>query len=91
MQADASAAPRARLSVATKTVYGLGDHTVNLVLSAASLLYLAFLTQFGGLRPSARRDRDPDRARGGRGHGSADGAHLGPHALDASGAGAATS
>jgi len=52
MQADGSAAPRARLSFATKTVYGLGDHTVNLVLSAASLLYLAFLTQVGGLRPS---------------------------------------
>jgi Na+/melibiose symporter-like transporter len=43
---------RARLSVATKIVYGLGDHTVNLVLSAASLLYLSFLTQVGGLSPS---------------------------------------
>ena len=52
MQTDASAAPRARLSVASKAVYGLGDHTVNLVLSAASLLYLAFLTEFGGLRPA---------------------------------------
>jgi sugar (glycoside-pentoside-hexuronide) transporter len=49
---DASAPPRARLSVASKVVYGLGDHTVNLVLSAASLLYLAFLTQYGGLRPA---------------------------------------
>jgi Na+/melibiose symporter-like transporter len=52
MRADGSVAPGARLSVATKTVYGLGDHTVNLVLSAASLLYLAFLTEFGGLRPA---------------------------------------
>ena len=52
MQASGSAASLARLSVATKIVYGLGDHTVNLVLSAASPLYLAFLTQIGGLRPS---------------------------------------
>ncbi len=52
MHADGSAASRARLSVAMKAVYGLGDHTVNLVLSAASLLYLAFLTQYGGLRPA---------------------------------------
>ena len=52
MQTDASAVPRARLSAVSKAVYGLGDHTVNLVLSAASLLYLAFLTQFGGLRPA---------------------------------------
>jgi sugar (glycoside-pentoside-hexuronide) transporter len=52
MRAEGSAAPGARLSIATKTVYGLGDHTVNLVLSAASLLYLAFLTQYGGLRPA---------------------------------------
>jgi GPH family glycoside/pentoside/hexuronide:cation symporter len=46
------AAPRKRLSVATKIVYGLGDHTVNLVLSSASLLYLAFLTEVAGLRPA---------------------------------------
>ena len=46
------AAPRARLSVATKIAYGLGDHTVNLVLSSASLLYLAFLTEIAGLRPA---------------------------------------
>ncbi len=52
MQAVGSAAPRARLSAVRKAVYGLGDHTVNLVLSAASLLYLAFLTQYGGLRPA---------------------------------------
>ena len=52
MPADAGAVTRARLSVATKSVYGLGDHTVNLVLSAASLLYLFFLTEFGGLRPA---------------------------------------
>jgi GPH family glycoside/pentoside/hexuronide:cation symporter len=52
MGAGGNAATPARLSVATKIVYGIGDHTVNLVLSAASLLYLAFLTQIGGLRPS---------------------------------------
>jgi len=52
MRADGGVAPRARLSAFRKTVYGLGDHTVNLVLSAASLLYLAFLTEFGGLRPA---------------------------------------
>jgi len=32
-------------------VYALGDHTVNLVLSAASLLYLVFLMEHGGLSP----------------------------------------
>lgn len=34
-----------------KSVYASGDHTVNLALSAASLLYLPFLMQFGGLSP----------------------------------------
>lgn len=36
----------------TKIVYALGDHTVNLVLSAASLLYLKYLTDVAGLRPA---------------------------------------
>ena len=40
-----------RLSTPSKTVYAIGDHTVNLVLSAVSLLYLKFLTDTGGLSP----------------------------------------
>ena len=40
-----------RLPRRTKIVYALGDHTVNLVLSAASLLYLKYLTDVAGLRP----------------------------------------
>ncbi len=41
-----------RLTKTTKSVYALGDHTVNLALSAASLLYLFFLTNVAGLRPA---------------------------------------
>ena len=40
-----------RLSSAKKAVYALGDHTVNLVLSAISLLYFKFLMDHGGLSP----------------------------------------
>jgi len=40
-----------RLSSANKAVYALGDHTVNLVLSAVSLLYFKFLMEHGGLSP----------------------------------------
>jgi len=40
-----------QLSRTGKAVYALGDHTVNLVLSAASLLYLVFLMEHGGLSP----------------------------------------
>jgi sugar (glycoside-pentoside-hexuronide) transporter len=40
-----------RLSTAKKAVYALGDHTVNLVLSAVSLLYFKFLMEYGGLSP----------------------------------------
>ena len=40
-----------RLSTAKKVVYALGDHTVNLVLSAVSLLYFKFLMEHGGLSP----------------------------------------
>ncbi len=40
-----------RLSSANKAVYALGDHTVNLVLSAISLLYFKFLMEHGGLSP----------------------------------------
>jgi GPH family glycoside/pentoside/hexuronide:cation symporter len=39
------------LPISTKLVYSLGDHTVNLVLSAASLLYFKFLTDVAELRP----------------------------------------
>jgi len=40
-----------RLSATGKAVYALGDHTVNLVLSAVSLLYFKFLLEHGGLSP----------------------------------------
>ncbi|MGE4605176.1 MAG: MFS transporter [Myxococcota bacterium] len=40
-----------RASGARKSMYALGDHTVNLVLSAASLLYFKFLMDHGGLSP----------------------------------------
>ena len=39
------------LPASTKFVYSLGDHTVNLVLSAASLLFFKFLTDVAELRP----------------------------------------
>jgi len=42
----------APLPISTKIVYALGDHTVNLVLSAASLLYFKFLTDVAELRPA---------------------------------------
>jgi sugar (glycoside-pentoside-hexuronide) transporter len=41
-----------RLSIATKTAYALGDHTLNLGLSVLSLFYLFFLTEVAGLRPA---------------------------------------
>jgi GPH family glycoside/pentoside/hexuronide:cation symporter len=40
-----------RLSTTHKGVYALGDHTVNLVLSAVSLLYFKFLMEHGDLSP----------------------------------------
>lgn len=43
--------PPERHSSARKSTYALGDHTVNLVLSAASLLYFKFLMDHGGLSP----------------------------------------
>ena len=36
----------------TKFVYGLGDHTLNLSLSALSIFYLDFLIEIAGLRPA---------------------------------------
>ncbi len=41
-----------RLSVLDKILYGLGDHTLNLSLSALSLLYVFYLTTYVGLRPA---------------------------------------
>jgi GPH family glycoside/pentoside/hexuronide:cation symporter len=41
-----------RLSAAAKLVYSLGDHTVNVVLSATAFFYLIFLTDEAGLRPA---------------------------------------
>jgi sugar (glycoside-pentoside-hexuronide) transporter len=40
-----------RLSTRDKTIYSIGDHTVNIVISAVSLLYLKFLIDQGGLSP----------------------------------------
>jgi sugar (glycoside-pentoside-hexuronide) transporter len=40
-----------RLTTGKKAVFALGDHTVNLVLSATSLLYFKFLMDYGGLEP----------------------------------------
>jgi GPH family glycoside/pentoside/hexuronide:cation symporter len=48
---DAHREPSERLTASTKFVYSLGDHTVNLVLSAASLLFFKFLTDVAELRP----------------------------------------
>lgn len=39
------------LPVRTKLLYATGDHTVNLSLSALSLLYLFFLTEYARLEP----------------------------------------
>ncbi|MBW2237195.1 MAG: MFS transporter [Deltaproteobacteria bacterium] len=39
----ADASPR-RLTVATKVIYSLGDHTVNVFLTAMTMLYINFLT-----------------------------------------------
>jgi sugar (glycoside-pentoside-hexuronide) transporter len=44
--------PERRLSPAAKGVYALGDHTVNVVLSATAFFYLIFLTDQAGLRPA---------------------------------------
>ena len=48
---DNAPAETAALPVRTKLVYATGDHTVNLSLSALSLLYLFFLTEYAGLQP----------------------------------------
>ncbi|HXV36113.1 MAG TPA: MFS transporter [Myxococcota bacterium] len=50
MSADTE--PR-RLSTRDKAIYALGDHSVNLVLSATALLYFKFLIEHGGLSPFA--------------------------------------
>jgi sugar (glycoside-pentoside-hexuronide) transporter len=42
---------RVRATAAAKAVFASGDHTVGLALSAASLLYFAFLMEHGGLDP----------------------------------------
>ncbi len=41
-----------RLAVRTKLGFALGDHSLNLALSALSLFYLVFLTDVAGLRPA---------------------------------------
>lgn len=45
-------APVPHLGPLRKLVFGLGDHTVNLSLSALSLLFFYFLTDVAGLRPA---------------------------------------
>jgi sugar (glycoside-pentoside-hexuronide) transporter len=52
LKPDTRSAPDGPLPVSTKLVYALGDHTVNLVLSAASLLFFKFLTDIAELRPA---------------------------------------
>jgi GPH family glycoside/pentoside/hexuronide:cation symporter len=52
LEPDDRSASESPLPLSTKVVYALGDHTVNLVLSAASLLYLKFLTDVADLRPA---------------------------------------
>jgi len=44
--------PEPRLTPAAKAVYSLGDHTVNVALSATAFFYLIFLTDQVGLRPA---------------------------------------
>ena len=41
-----------RLGTPSKLVYGMGDHSVNLSLSALSILFAYFLTDVAGLRPA---------------------------------------
>jgi len=40
------------LSPRVKSIFALGDHTLNLTLSALSLFYLYYLSEYVGLRPS---------------------------------------
>jgi sugar (glycoside-pentoside-hexuronide) transporter len=40
------------LPARVKTIFALGDHTLNLTLSALSLFYLYYLTEYVGLRPA---------------------------------------
>ncbi|MCZ6465279.1 MAG: glycoside-pentoside-hexuronide (GPH):cation symporter [Proteobacteria bacterium] len=41
-----------RIPVWRKMVFGLGDHTVNVALSALALVFLFFLTEVAGMRPA---------------------------------------
>ena len=45
-------APERRLGAFAKLVYGMGDHSVNLSLSALSIVFFFFLTEVAGLRPA---------------------------------------
>jgi GPH family glycoside/pentoside/hexuronide:cation symporter len=44
--------PERRLGALEKLVYGMGDHSVNLSLSALSIIFFYFLTDVAGMRPS---------------------------------------
>ena len=53
MADDSTTAPEpARLSPLAKLVFGMGDHSVNLSLSALSIVFFFFLTEVAGLRPA---------------------------------------
>jgi GPH family glycoside/pentoside/hexuronide:cation symporter len=43
---------RQAISIGTKAVFALGDHTVSLALSALALVFLIFLAEVAGLRPA---------------------------------------
>lgn len=45
-------APSREITATARVVYALGDHTVNLALSALALVFLLFLTEIAGLRPA---------------------------------------
>ncbi len=51
-QTTATNSDGVRLGLVTKLVFSVGDHTVNLALSALALVFLFFLTEVAGLRPA---------------------------------------
>ena len=51
-EADPATPEAERLAARTKLGFALGDHSLNVALSALSLFYLVFLTDVAGLRPA---------------------------------------
>ena len=41
-----------RLGLGTKIILGWGDHSLTVTLSSLSLIYVWFLTKFGGMEPA---------------------------------------